>query len=81
MANWLQIGSTKTKETESLMVAHPSQTPELEHPAPIPTPPLPNPTSTPTPSPSPQLLRFSPIAQDWIHNSYEALNVSPGPGS
>ena len=39
LANWLQIGSTKTKETESLMVAHPFQTPELAHPAPISTPP------------------------------------------
>ena len=81
LANWLQIGSTKIKETESLIVAHPSQKPEPAHPAPIPTPSLPNPASTPTLSPPPQLLRFSPIAQDWIHNSYEALNASPGPAS
>ena len=66
LANWLQIRSSKTKETESIMVTRPSQTPDSEpvHPAPIPPPSLPNPASTPAPSPPPQLLRFSPITQD-----------------
>ena len=32
LTNWLQIGSTKTKEMESIMLAHHSQTPEPAHP-------------------------------------------------
>jgi len=77
LANWLQIGSTKTKEMKSIIVAHPSQIPEPAHPAPIPAFSLPNFFSTPTPSPPSYLLCFSPMVQDWIHNSYEALNESP----
>jgi len=80
LCNWLQTGSTKAKETEPIRVTSSSPRLEPTSPAQIPTSQTTDVSSTRTPSPPSQLLRFSPIAPDWIHNSYEALNASSTDG-
>ena len=84
LTTWLQIGSGTGHGNETLG-SFCGELPSFSSPPPLrpastlvqaSEPPVPSPT--PIPSPPSQLLRFSPIVQDWAQSPFEASHSSTG---